>query len=75
MAWLAGRRAKGLLLCSVKKGLLPLWLTTELVAVRSMNWPNAESSQGDVSGEKMPCVLVVGNMMVGVSRMCGCKSE
>jgi hypothetical protein len=68
-AWFAGKRAKGLLLCSVKKGLLPLWFTTELVAVRSTNWPKEESSQREVSGEKMPWVLVVGDMMVGVSRM------
>lgn len=33
-----------------------------------MNWGNAESSQLDVSGEKMPCVLVVGDISVGVSR-------
>lgn len=73
-AWFAGRRAKGLLLCSVKKGLLPFWLTTELVAVRSTNWPKEESSQREVSGEKMPWVLVVGDMMVGVSRMVGSRA-
>jgi hypothetical protein len=68
-AWLAGRRAKGLLLCSVKKGLLPFVLTTELLAVRSTNWPALKSSQMEVSGEKMPWVLVVGDMRTGVSRM------
>lgn len=68
-AWLGGSRANGLLLCSVKKGLLPLVLTTELEAVRSTNWPAEKSSQMDVSGEKMPWVLVVGDMRTGVSRM------
>jgi hypothetical protein len=68
-AWFAGSRAKGLLLCSVKNGLLALWLTTELFAVLSTNWPNEESSHMEVSGEKIPCVLVVGDMSVGVSRM------
>lgn len=68
-AWFGGRRANGLLLCSVKKGLLPFVLTTELLAVRSTNWPVEKSSQMDVSGEKMPWVLVVGDMRVGVSRM------
>lgn len=68
-AWLGGRRAKGLLLCSVKKGLLPFVWTTELVAVRSMNWPLLKSSQMEVLGEKMPWVLVVGDMRTGVSRM------
>jgi hypothetical protein len=53
----------------VKKGLLPFWLTTELVAVRSTNWPKEESSQREVSGEKMPWVLVVGDISVGVSKM------
>ena len=57
------------MLCSVKKGLLPLWLTTELVAVRSTNWPKVESSHREVSGEKMPWVLVVGDIKVGVSKM------
>jgi hypothetical protein len=68
-AWLGGNRAKGLLLCSVKKGLLPLVLTTELVAVRSTNCPVEKSSQIDVSGEKIPWVLVVGDIRTGVSRM------
>ena len=58
-----------MLLCSEKKGLLPLVLTTELVAVRSTKWPVEKSSQMDVSGEKMPWVLVVGDMRTGVSRM------
>jgi hypothetical protein len=53
----------------VKKGLLPLWLTTELEAVRSTNWPAEKSSQMEVSGEKMPWVLVVGDMRTGVSKM------
>lgn len=53
----------------MKKGLLPLVLTTELVAVRSTNWPFEKSSQIEVSGEKMPWVLVVGDMRTGVSRM------
>jgi hypothetical protein len=53
----------------VKKGLLPFVLTTELVAVRSTNWPVLKSSQMEVSGEKMPWVLVVGDMRTGVSRM------
>ena len=68
-AWLGGRRAKGLLLCSVKKGLLTLELTTELVAVRSTNWFCEKSSQMEASGEKMPWVEVVGDIKVGVSRM------
>jgi len=53
----------------VKKGLLPLVLTTELVAVLSTNWPAEKSSQMEVSGEKIPWVLVVGDMRTGVSKM------
>lgn len=48
---------------------MPLELTTELVAVRSTKWLAEKSSQMDVSGEKMPWVLVVGDMRTGVSRM------
>ena len=53
----------------MKKGLLPFVLTTELVAVRSTNCEAEKSSQMDVSGEKMPWLLVEGDMRTGVSRM------
>jgi len=69
------RRAKGLLLCSVKKGLLALELTTELVAVRSTNWCCEKSSQMEASGEKMPWVEVEGDMRVEVSRSRLCWSS
>ena len=62
-AWVAGRRVKGLLFCS-KKGLVLL-----LVEVRSAKGPVGKSSQRDVSGENMPWVLLVGDMMLGVSKM------
>lgn len=65
---------KGLLFCS-KKGLLLLELVEALWSTNGPETAGKSSTKKELSGEKMPWVLLVGDMMLGVSRMVESKVE